>query len=74
MSEGLSMSDILNRVLAHGLARRKVAKDIENGLQTTLIMHVQGEEIRSKREDGKCNPTSIDNIDGPCALCWSDEA
>ncbi len=70
MSEGLSMSDILNRVLAHGLARRKVAKDVENGLQTTLEVHVQGEEIRSKREDGKCNPKSVDNIDGPCALCW----
>lgn len=73
MSEGLSMSDILNRVLAHGLARRKVAKDVENGLQTTLEVHVQGEEIRSKRKDGKCNPKSVDNIDGPCALCWGDQ-
>tara|TARA_R110000744_G_scaffold366540_1_gene475629 strand:+ start:147 stop:464 length:318 start_codon:yes stop_codon:yes gene_type:complete len=70
--EGLSMSDILNRVLAHGLAKRKVAKDIEDGLQTTLEVHVQSEEIRSKRDHGKCNPKSIDNSNGPCAVCWGE--
>ena len=74
MSEGLSLRDILNRVLAHGLARRKVALDVENGLQTTLEVHVQSEEIRSKRTDNKCNPKSVDNIDGPCSICWGEES
>ena len=56
--EGLSMSDIINRVLYHGLAKEKVAQDIENGLQTTLDLHKMTAEVRAKRSDGKCNPNS----------------
>ena len=73
MSEGLSMSDILNRVLAHGLARRKVALDVENGLQTTLEVHVQSDAARKHNLtnkqilEEKCNPQAAD---GKCALCW----
>ena len=70
--EGLSMSDIINRVLWHGLAKKKVLRDIVDGLQTTLEVHVQEAAVRAKRKDGKCNPKSIDSPI-PCAVCWGDE-
>jgi len=66
--EGLSMSDIINRVLYHGLAKEKVAQDIENGLQTTLDLHKHPAEVRAMRSDGKCNPLSLK---GKCGVCWS---
>lgn len=67
--EGLSMSDILNRTLVHALVKVKVARDVKNGLQTTLEMHKQTVEARENRKDGKCNPKSMDGI---CLVCWSD--
>ena len=68
--EGISMSDILNRMLWHQFAQAKVEKDIENGIQTTLEIHVSAEEIRAKRKDGKCNPK---HILGKCSICWGEE-
>jgi len=68
--EGISMSDILNRILWHQFAQAKVAKDIENGIQTTLEIHVSAEEIRAKRKDKKCNPK---HILGKCSICWGVE-
>jgi len=67
--EDRSMSDLLNRILGHALARRKVDEDIENGLQTTLEIHVQSEEIRAKRKDGKCNPNVLGQVN-KCPICW----
>jgi predicted CopG family antitoxin len=66
--EDMSMSDIINRILTRALAKRKVDADIENGLQTTLEIHVQSEEIRAKRKDGKCNPKVVGLP--PCSMCW----
>ena len=68
--EGISMSDILNRMLWHQFAQDKVAQDIKNGIQTTLEIHVSTEEIRAKRKDGKCNPK---HILGKCLICWGVE-
>ncbi len=68
--ESLSMSDLVNRMLQHGLAKVKVKQDVESGLQTQLEIHVQSADIRSKRDDNKCNPKSID---GKCVVCWGDE-
>ena len=70
LREGLSMSDLVNRMLRQGLAKHKVAQDIESGLQTTLEIHVQSADIRAKRDDNKCNPKSID---GRCETCWGVE-
>ena len=70
--EGISMSDILNRMLWHQLTQKKVQADVANGLQTTLKLHVQSEDIRAKRKDGKCNPKVIGQP--PCSICWGEEA
>jgi len=67
--EELSMSDILNRVLSHGLAKRKVAVDVANGLQTTLELHTHDQRHRDGRKDGKCNPKSEL---GRCVICWGE--
>ncbi len=69
--EGISMSDILNRILWHQLTKKKVQDDVANGLQTTLEIHVQSEDIRAKRKDGKCNPKVIGQP--PCSICWGVE-
>ena len=67
--EGLSMSDILNRLCGHGLAKKKVAEDVASGLQKTLELHVVSAEIRAKSKDGKCNPN---HVDGRCIECWGE--
>ena len=67
--EELSMSDILNRVLSHGLAKRKVAADVASGLQTTLELHKHDQQHRDARKDGKCNPKSKA---GRCEECWGE--
>jgi hypothetical protein len=68
--EDMSMSDIINRILGHALAKRKVDEDIENGLQTTLEIHVQSEEIRARGTfDGKCNPNVLGQVN-KCPICW----
>jgi hypothetical protein len=67
--EGLSMSDILNRLCAHGLAKKKVAEDVAAGLQTTLDIHIHDQRHRDGRKDGKCNPKSEG---GHCVVCWGE--
>lgn len=64
-----SMSDVLNMILGIELAHRKVARDVEKGLQTTLELHVQSAEIRAKRKDKKCNPNVLGQ-EKKCSICW----
>ena len=74
--EGLSMSDIINRVLWHGFAKKKALQDIENGIQTTLEVHIQDAvarkgNLKNKRIlQEKCNPMSRL---GHCKLCWGEK-
>ena len=76
MKEGLSMSDIINRVLYHGLAKKKVAEDIKDGIQTTLEVHIQEESARKANLKNKrilqekCNPL---DKSGRCKICWGVE-
>jgi len=73
--EDCSMSDILNRVLWHGLAKMKVAEDIANGLQTVLKVHTQSIEARENNRKNKkiltnkCNPQA----EPYCMICWGEE-
>jgi len=66
--EDISMSDLVNRLLFAAVLQQKIAIDIDNGIQTTLEIHVHDEKHRRSRKDGKCNPQSKA---GKCGVCWS---
>ena len=68
--DGLNRSEWVNRLVATEHASRRIKRDLDKGIQTTLEVHTMDAAHRAKRPDGKCNPHSMN---GRCKTCWGDE-